>query len=132
MVIFPQVLADAKQQNIAWGNDIGITMSGLSFTAVGNAYVPKMLWTGGTNPRSCLIPMLPAADTTAPTPSTLPMDVFGPGSLIVVDVTFSFRPTIAPFFMQTIPISRSYYVAPRYVTSINYAGSAGSTIASSC
>ena len=132
MVIFPQVLFDARQQNIPWGSDIGITMSGLSFSPVGSTFVPKMLWTGGQNPRSCTTPMQAAPDTAAPSSSKLPTDVFGPTSLIVVDVTFAFRPTIAPFFLQTIPIARSYYVAPRYVQTINYVASGGSSIATVC
>ena len=46
MVIFPQVLADSYAQHIAWGSDIGITMSSVTFSPSGNTYVPKVVWTG--------------------------------------------------------------------------------------
>ena len=131
MVIFPQVLSDSHAQNIAWGNDIGITMTSVTFSKSGSTWVPAVLWTGGTNPRSCTTTLLSAPDTAAPSRLTLPTDVFGPTSLIVVDVTYSFRPTIAPAFLKTIPIARSYYLAPRYVSTIAYSGAAG-TYATSC
>ena len=131
MVIFPQVLADSYAQQIAWGADIGITMSGVTFTQSGNTYVPHLVWTGGTMPRSCTVTMTAAPDTAAPSPSKLPADVFGPSMLVVVDVTYAFRPTIAPTFLSTIPIARSYYVAPRYVSSITYAGASG-PVAANC
>jgi Flp pilus assembly protein TadG len=125
MVIFPQVLADAKQRNVAWSNDIGISMASIQFSTASGCtsnctYVPKMMWSGGSSPRSCTAVLTPVSDTAPPSPTTLPADVFGPGSLIVVDLTFNFRPTIAPRFMSSIPIARSYYVAPRYVPAIDY------------
>jgi Flp pilus assembly protein TadG len=125
MVIFPQVLSDSYAQNISWTSDIGITMTGVSFTKQGSVYVPKVIWTGGSNPRSCTATMTAAPDTAAPSATTLPTDVFAAGMLIVVDVTFSFRPTIAPSFMKKLKIARSYYLSPRYVPTIAY--SAGTT-----
>lgn len=139
MVIFPQVLTDSAQQSKAWGNDIGISMASIQFTPSSSSctssctYVPKVLWTGGSAPRSCTAVLTPTTDTAPPTSTTLPASAYGAGSIIVVDVTFSFRPTIAPRFMTTIPIRRSYYVAPRYVSSITYATKTGDNgIAHSC
>ena len=126
MVLFPQVLSDAKQQNISWANDIAITMSSVTFTAspanctTACTYTPKVLWSAGGGRRSCTTPLTSASDTAAPTATSLPADVFGPTSLIVVDVMFTFRPTIAPKFMNAIAIKRSYYVTPRYVPTITY------------
>ena len=131
MVIFPQVLTDAAQQSKSWDDDIGISVASIQFTAtarsctVGCTYVPKVLWAGGTTPRSCSVPPTAVADTAAPSPTTLPTSVFAAGSIVVVDVSFAFRPTIAPGFMATLPIRRSYYVAPRYVPTITYAAQAG-------
>ena len=133
MVIFPQVLSDAAQQSKTWDDDIAISVASVQFTATspsctaGCTYVPKVLWAGGTRPRSCSIPPTAVADTAAPSPTTLPSSVFAAGSIIVVDVSFAFRPTIAPRFMATLPIRRSYYVAPRYVPTITYAAQAGNT-----
>ncbi len=139
MVTFPEVLSDSAQLAETWGSDIGISMASIQFTASSTScgtsctYLPKVLWTGGTTPRSCTVPPLAAADTAAPSSTTLPVDAFGPGSVIVVDVTFAFRPTLATKFMKTIPISRSYYVAPRYVSSVTYSKVTGdNAIAHSC
>lgn len=139
MVIFPQVLADAKQQSIPWYNDISITMSSINFVASPSGctttctYTPEVVWSGGSNPRSCTAPITSVSDTAAPSPTTLPVDVYGAGSLIAVDVSFQFKPTIAPSFMKNINISRSYYLAPRFVPLIKYAVISGDNgIASEC
>jgi Flp pilus assembly protein TadG len=126
MVIFPQLLTDASQQGVPWSNDIGITISSVQFTSVvpscttNCTYIPKVIWSGGASPRSCLIPPTPVSNNAAPSSTTLPTDVFGPNSLIVVDVTYQFRPTIAPFFLKTIQTARSYYVVPRFVSQVQY------------
>lgn len=131
MVIFPQLLSESYAAGISWTSDVGITISGITFTASGSTYTPHLTWSGGTAPRSCTVTMTAAADTASPSPSTLPTDVFGPTSIVVVDVTYSFHPLVAPGFMSTLPIKRSYYVSPRYVSSITYSGAA-STFATSC
>lgn len=139
MVIYPQVLADSAQQAVPWSKDINISMSSIIFTATPSSctsnctYVPKVLWSGGSIPRSCTVMPASVADTSRPSSTTLPADVFGSGSIIVVDVSFAFRPTLAPQFMKAMTIARSYYVAPRYVTAINYATVSGDNgIAKSC
>lgn len=139
MVIFPQVLADAKQQNLPWSSDIAITVSSVDFTPTPSectsncTYTTQLLWSGGTNPRSCTVPMTPTSDTAIPSRTTLPSDLFGPVSQIVVDVVFSFRPTIASRYLPTMSIARSYYVAPRYVPVIKYAVITGDNgIAAEC
>ena len=131
MVLFPMVLGDAKQQNKSWSNDIDITMSSVTFTAspanctTTCTYVPKVAWSAGNNRRSCTTPPTSASNTAAPSVTTLPADVFGPTSLIVVDVAFVFRPMIAPKFMNAMTINRSYFVTPRYVPTITYTVATG-------
>lgn len=128
MVIYPQVLADAAQQNESWSNDMAITMSSVTFTATpagctsSCTYKPKLVWTSGSHPRSCTVTMTAASDTSAPSPSTLPTDTFGATSLLVVDVIFTFRPLIAGSLLSQVnmKIARSFYIAPRYVTSVGY------------
>ncbi len=131
MIIFPQVLSDAAQQAIPWSSDISITISSVSFTTSppsctqGCAYTPKLLWSYGTNKRSCTVTAVPAPDSSPPSPTTLPQDVFGPGSLLVVDVGFVFKPILASRLLPSMPIYRSFYIAPRYVDEVTY--SPGST-----
>lgn len=140
MVIYPAVLADAKQQNVSWSNDMAITMSSVTFTATPQgctsncSYVPKVVWSAGSNPRSCTAAMTAAKyDTSAPSAKTLPPDVFGPTSLLVVDVVFTFRPLFLSknpvTFSNILPItiSRSFYISPRYVSSVGYQTITGDT-----
>jgi Flp pilus assembly protein TadG len=126
MAIYPQVLADAARQGIAWGNDMAITISQVNFTATPTgcttscSYQAKVAWTAGSNKRSCLVAPSSASDTAAPSSSTLPADAFGPTSQIVVDVSFTFRPLFAAFILKSTVIRRSFYISPRYVTTIAY------------
>ena len=131
VAIFPQVLQDSYQQGLTWRSDIGMTVSTVNFTGTSPSYQGLVNWTVGTNLRPCKVPMVAASDTAPPSPSTLPTDVFGPGSLIVIDLSFKFRPTIASKLMNPINIVRSFYVQPRYVPSLNYSGS-GSANAKQC
>lgn len=142
MITYPQVLLDAAQQNIAWSNDMAITMTSVTFTPTPSGcssnctYVPKVLWSYGTNQRSCKVTMTSASDSSQPSAGTLPADVFGPTSLLVVDIVYVFRPLFnvrpLPGFpaFGNIAITRSFYTAPRYVTSVGYqviGGDPGST-----
>ena len=131
VAIFPQVLQDSYQQGLTWSSDIGMTVSTVNFTGTSPSYQGLVNWTVGTNLRPCNVPMVATSDTAPPSTTSLPTDVFGPGSLIVVDLSFKFRPTIASKLMNPITIVRSFYVQPRYVPSLTYAGS-GSTNVKQC
>jgi hypothetical protein len=142
MVIFPDVLSDAAQRSnpIPWSQDISITMSSVNFTTAQTncgstcTYTPKVIWSGGGAPRPCT-PVLTAAalDASVPSPTTLPPDVFGPGSIIVVDIQYNFHPFFGLYIPISIGIARSIYLAPRYVSLINYQVISGDNgIAKSC
>ncbi len=126
MVIYPQVLADAAQQQMAWSNDLQITLSSITFTATPSGcttnctYVPKLLWTSGSNKRSCTVAMTSASDSALPSSSTLPADTFGPTSLLVVDIAYTYRSFLSGALFHNMTIKRSYYTTPRYVTTVNY------------
>ena len=128
MVIFPQVLQDSFRKGISWSNDLAITVSSIVFTGVSPVFVGTTKWSAGPSLRACIVPMLPTSDTAPPSPQALPQDTFGAGTLIVVDVVFTFRPTVASAFLQSIPIARSFYVQPRYVSSIAYSGTQGTGV----
>lgn len=139
MILFPQLLTDAVQQGNQWSSDIAITMSSVTFSKTSSSctssctYTPKVIWTSGTNPRSCTVALTSVSDTAAPTSKTLPQDVFGATSLLVVDVTYTFRPMVAQRYIGNLSIVRSYYVSPRYVATVNYTVSSGDTgIATVC
>jgi Flp pilus assembly protein TadG len=69
--------------------------------------------------RSC--GKLTSAPANAQTLSTLPANVFGPGSLVVVDVETFYTPTTPVRISDTISFKRSSYFRPRYLSRINYA-----------
>ncbi len=130
MVTFPNVLGDAHQQGIYWWQDIHVTMSSVAFspTVAGCTsnctYNAKVMWTTGSRP--CSTNLTPVSDTATPSPSTLPTDAFGPGSIIVVDVVYSYRPIVANNLLGTKTITRSTFIQPRYVSSVKYSsGSMG-------
>lgn len=146
LVIFPYLMKDGASQNLAWWQDINIDYASIQFTQTSNkcknktdkssCYVANVAWTStgttGTNNRPCIVPQLPANDTAAPSKTTLPRSIFGPGSIIVVDVVFTFRPTFASRFMSPLRIARSVYVQPRYASLINYDTTNNDGIASKC
>lgn len=150
MVIYPDALLDSASKNIAWSMDIAITISSVSFMpgpvacqgATCTYYTPKVIWSGGTYPRSCSSVMTAAASTMVPSATTLPVDTFpGPGTgtagtptgnIVVVDISYTYSPLLgAGIFSALMPvINRSVFVAPRYTkVGLNYTGS---TFANQC
>ncbi len=132
MVIFPYLMQDATRQNIAWWQDITIDFAGIQFAPTGascpgtdqsSCYKANVAWTStgtvGNNARPCGTAQLPT-DSAAPSNTALPRAIFGPGSLIVVDVVFTFQPSFASRLMSPQRIARSVYLQPRYASVINY------------
>jgi hypothetical protein len=135
MVIFPQMLQDAARKGISWKADISVSIAGVLFSGLPagcitncTSYTANVVWNSGANKRTCGVLLTSAADTAAPSKTTLPADVFPatplPGaSLLVVDIVYNYTPIFgstftalfgAPLF-GTLPIARSAYLAPRYV-----------------
>ncbi len=138
LVIFPFLMKDAARQNILWFQDINIDYASVKFTAIPGAncsskpdlstcYVANVVWTSsgtnGSNYRPCVIPQLAASNTSPPNNTTLPAGIFGPNSIIVVDVVFTFTPTFGSRYLPAMRIARSTYVKPRYATLISYTAS---------
>ncbi len=149
LVIFPYLMTDAKRQGIAWYTDISINFASIAFTPTtatcndptdqSACYLAAVVWTstgtaqpGGANYRPCVTPQLPASNTAAPNRATLPRSVYGPASLIVIDVVFTFTPTFAAKFLPPLRIARTAYVQPRYATLISYDTTGNDGIASKC
>jgi Flp pilus assembly protein TadG len=129
MVIFPQILQDAAQKGISWKNDISVSIASVVFTpnpstCTSNcSYIANVVWNSGpnNNKRTCGVPLVSAPDTSSPSKTALPADVFGPGSIVVVDIVFSYTPIFGLGLFGTVPIARSAYLSPRYVPLIKYA-----------
>ena len=145
LVLFPYLLKDAPRQGLQWWQDIAITYAAVAFTQTSSnctggdlsaCYTAAVAWTSsgttGGNYRPCKVPQLPAADTTPPNRTTLPRSVFGPGSIVAVDVVFNFRPTFGARFIPAVRIARSMYVQPRYATLVNFDPAGNDGIAVKC
>jgi Flp pilus assembly protein TadG len=139
MVIYPEVLSDAAAQNIPWTSDISISMSSIQFTATGKScgttctYTAKVIWTGGSNPRPCNTVFTSVPDASVPSATTLPQDIYGPGSVVVVDIQYNYHPWFASYLGASLGIARSVYLAPRYVPLVSYTVIGGDNgIAASC
>ncbi len=119
MATFPDVLAVANNTGTFWWQLLDVQMASVKFNATpagctsSCTYAPTVIWSTGA--RTCGLTINAAPDTSTYNPATLPTDVFGPGSLIVVDVTYTFTPTFGAPFLPTIAIERSAYMAPRNV-----------------
>ncbi|MGU3359673.1 TadE/TadG family type IV pilus assembly protein [Methylobacterium sp. M6A4_1b] len=137
LVMFPEAMSTAKDANVPVWTLLKWSLSGVKFTqtvATCNAnctYTPKVAWTSGQK-RSCTTPPVAAPNTAGPSPTTLPSDTFGPGFLVVADVVFSYKPLILQSVVGSIDIAKSFYVAPRYVASIAFDPSGGTTSANAC
>ena len=137
MIAYPDVLADAAALNMTWTNDIKVTMSSVNFSQTDSncksncTYQAKVAWSGGSNKRPCSTLLASASDGAQPTTTTLPSDTFGPGTLIVVDLVYAYRPIVAAQLLRPLTLSRSFYIQPRYVSSIAYSPN-GTNFASTC
>ena len=131
MVIFPYVMKDAARQGVSWWNDVTIDFASIKFIPNGTScagsydqsscYVANVVWTttgAGSNYRSCGI-LQPTASS-YPDKTKLPSNVFGAGSIIVVDVVFTFVPSFGAKFFGAQRIARSVYIQPRYASLIDF------------
>ena len=146
LVLFPYLMKDSQRQGMLWWQDIMIKYASVSFTQkaanctdstdMSACYTANVVWTStgtaGSNTRPCAVPLLPADNTAPPSVGTLPRSVFGPASLIVIDVAFTFTPTFGAKFFPAARIARSAYVQPRYATLVNYDTTNSDGIATKC
>jgi hypothetical protein len=131
---FPAILPDAARKgysgNQGWSNDIQFTISSVIFspTVTGCTssctYKGAVAWSLSSNasPRSCSTAPTSVADGMEPSLTTLPADVFTSGSLIVVDLAYTFTPVFGSAFFPTVTLRRSAYLQPRYLSSVSYSG----------
>jgi len=124
VVLFPAVLSQSYVGSEAWTSVISISISSIVFIKTNPlctsncSYTARVAWSGGSVPRPCGVNLAPASDSAAPSPTTLPQDVFGPGSLIVADVVYTYTPTFLTIASTTF--RKSSFIAPRYVPASSY------------
>ncbi|GJE46533.1 TadE/TadG family type IV pilus assembly protein [Methylobacterium soli] len=131
MLIFPDVLADAKSRGTQWYSNIAVTISSVIFSKIDLSCTTNCIyqafvgWSYGANQRPCSTPIKPVPNTDDVIRTTLPADTFGPGSLTVVEIGYYYTPIIGKSIIGSKWIIRSVYLAPRYVPKINYDPSEG-------
>jgi hypothetical protein len=86
-------------------------------------YVANLAWRAPANQGSVMGHMhrgcgrlTPAPDGAEPTGATLPAAIFGPGSLVVVDYKYEFKPLFGSSFVPSIVLFRQGYASPRYMS----------------
>jgi Flp pilus assembly protein TadG len=133
MFTFPDALAAANQQQLPWQNLLVVNMASIKFTVtpancVSNCnYTPQVAWTTGWRP--CNAKIIATPDVSSVSPTTLPTDLYGPNSQIVVDAAYTFQPTFGASMLPTILIERTAYLSPRNVKLVE---TASSTLAPNC
>ena len=117
-------------------NLLSMTLSSIKFVAQpGNPanFDAFTAWSASStsNPlRPCTVKLTPVANSAAPTPNGVPQGLYGAGTVVVADVTYSYP---SPFNINvglwqspaTITFKRAIFNAPRNQTSIAYTGSTG-------
>ncbi|UHC19318.1 pilus assembly protein [Methylobacterium currus] len=150
LVLFPFLLSEGKRQRKPWWQIITINYASVRFKPVAATcpdpsdqsacYSAEVVWTstGTTQPasgplyRRCGTALNPVANTAAPSPTTLPRSLFGPATMVVIDVVFTFVPTFGARYLPSIQIARSAYVQPRYASLIDYDLTGNDGIATKC
>ena len=129
VVTSPFLLSDAASRGTTWNYDVALTMSSVIFTPTksgctsGCTYTGQVAWSVNSPiaaQRSCTVAPVPAADTAPPSLATLPKDAFTAGSMIVADVVYNYTPIFGSGIFSNFTIRRSFYLQPRYQTSISY------------
>ncbi|CAO4183087.1 TadE-like domain-containing protein [Methylorubrum populi] len=150
LVLFPYVMRDARRQGIPWYQDISVNFAGIQFKQTSSTcatsadmsacYTANVVWTSsgtnqpstGDNYRPCGTAQTAADDNAPPNRTTLPRSAFGPASLVVIDVVFTFQPTFAAGILPAIRIARSAYVMPRYASFVDYDTTSSNGMATRC
>ena len=155
LVVFPFLMPDSARFGVPWWQDISVNFAGIQFTAVPNTncsgqanqsacYTANVVWTssgttqslstypGTVGPfyRPCTTSKTPqsaASNTATSSRNALPASVFGPASIVAVDVVFVFKPLfttsipyVASSVLPSITITRSIYMQPRYASLITF------------
>jgi Flp pilus assembly protein TadG len=109
-------------------NPIRMTISSIDFVPVPAActinctYNAQTSWSvtlNGGAARPCNIVLTPVSNGALASPTTMPVGVYGAGSVIVADVSYSYQPTFGYVLVNNIAIQHAAYMRPRsqqYIT----------------
>ncbi|MET0314693.1 MAG: TadE/TadG family type IV pilus assembly protein [Hansschlegelia sp.] len=125
-LVNPDIIRYAAKSGTAIEQAFKVTVSSVQFnkktaSCTSNCvYEAKVVFSYSMNgaPRACGT-LTPAAGS-GQTSTTLPTEVFGPGTLVVVDVETFFSPLMTARLPVTVSFKRSAYFRPRSVSRIDY------------
>ena len=115
----------ALPETLVAGATYGVVMSEVLFTSPdkcnGVACVANVGWSttilGSAPRRACGAPLSAVPDSFPPSPGVLPQSAFQSAPMLVVDVTYSFKPTLLGSLIGGIPMAWSAYLPVRSGTS---------------
>ena len=104
-----------------------ITLSSVVFVASSESYTAHVAWSvanpsGQTRLRSCGT-LTSVPDSASISLDTLPVDTFGPTSILVADVSGVFTPAFTSVFVSPFTLQRSDFVSPRINNGVVLTGS---------
>ncbi len=86
---------------------------------------------GMTRLRACGA-LASAPDSDASSYATLPASDFGPTSLLVADISYTFQPAFFGFLIGDIPMMQSAYISPRIDNGIRLLNAGGPGVNINC
>jgi Flp pilus assembly protein TadG len=125
-LVDPDIVRYAKESGKDLEKSFKVTVTSVQFDKKvascqsGCSYDAKTVFSYSLNgvARSC--GKLAPATGESSSPDGLPADVYGPGSLVMVEVETFYMPVMPIRLSETISFKRSSYFRPRYLSRINY------------
>jgi len=120
MYTLPDSLTEAAQQGVNWQDITTVSTWSVEFKpnsancGATCTYTPVVVWSFNGGP-PCGAQIQESADDAVVTPLTLPSSVYGPGSLLVVQVKYKYYPTFGASWFGASTLTRTAMMAPRNV-----------------
>jgi len=154
LTTLPDVMNDAASQGENWFADIQPIVTSVTFGPAAQAIIPipggpapvvntaTATWSVGpansgfTQTRACGPLTMAPSNQASPTLTTLPPGVYvpgtatSPGTVIVVDLTYVFRPTFTYWLTGPFTFQRTAYIVPRFFTQLTYGTPSGTGVTS--
>jgi len=111
----PDSLDEASRKGVSWWDVANVKMWNIEFKQTSpNVYTPVVVWSSSGGP-SCGATINQAPNDSVVTPTTLPASVYGPGSVLVVQINYSYSPIFGGNVFGDSTITRTAILAPRNV-----------------
>ena len=111
----PDAVTEAAQLHKNWWDLATLSVWSVEFKQTSSStYTPNVVWSWNAAV-GCGDTITQVPDNSTITAKTLPASVYGPGSLIVVQVSYSYYPTFGASLFGSATITRTALLAPRNV-----------------